>query len=163
MWMAVRFEGDEESAKTLFSTSDPLRSRRVLSDRIRFEVSTNRTTQGCNWEELIFLQLETHPEARLGFARRPCLLGESIMSAIQHEAELHGHVTSNALDRLVHGISLPVTARMCLAKGYNASVIGNTGSFDSAGASLREASAPLRMTKFMRFDMRYMRFDREGR
>jgi len=33
------------------------------------------------------------------------LLGESIMSAIQQEAELHLHVTPNALDLLVHVIS----------------------------------------------------------
>lgn len=79
-----------------------LLSRSVFPYGIRFQVPADRTAQGCNRNELIFLELEAHPEARFGFARRPRLLGEFIVSAIQYEAELHLHVTANALDRLIH-------------------------------------------------------------
>jgi hypothetical protein len=56
-----------------------------------------------DWNDFIsFLHLETRPETRLGFPRRPVLSVQSAVGVIRHPTGLHVGVTPYALDRAFH-------------------------------------------------------------
>src|SRR5260370_7338301 len=79
--------------------------RKALRDCVRFQVSTLRAPERCDWNDLILLilcQLETHPEAVRGLPRPPALLAESTLSIIRHVAGLHVRVAPDAFERLFH-------------------------------------------------------------
>ena len=63
---------------------------------------------GGDWNQLIFFQFQTRPEASFGFAEYPHFLRESTLVAVRHEPLLHLRMTPQALDCLVH----------CRAPGY---------------------------------------------
>jgi hypothetical protein len=71
-------------------------------DCVRFQIPAVRTTKRRNWNKLICLHLETHPEGRLGLPGRPVFLLVSRMSEIRDVASFHLRVTPDALDGSVH-------------------------------------------------------------